>query len=111
VDIWTSQYDGSVWSTPTPLDSMINTSASELQPAFTNDGDTMYFVSDRSVADGPAIYRSHRVDSSWSTPQLVIRGIVGEPSLTADGQLLYFVHVLTDTLGLFDADIWYCERK
>ena len=30
----------------------------------------------------------------------------GEPSLTAGGRSLYFVHVLTDAVGPFDADVW-----
>ena len=38
-------------------------------------------------------------------------GIVGEPSLTADGRTLYFVHVLTDGNGVFDSDVWYSERR
>jgi len=29
----------------------------------------------------------------------------------ADGRFLYFVHVLTDTQGVFDADVWYVERR
>ena len=34
----------------------------------------------------------------------------GEPNLTADGRTLYFVHVLTDAVGPFDADVWLSER-
>ena len=34
----------------------------------------------------------------------------GEPSLTADGRSLYFVHVLSDAEGVFDADVWLSER-
>jgi len=34
----------------------------------------------------------------------------GEPSLTSDGSYLYFVHVLTDAEGAFDADVWLSER-
>ena len=70
----------------------------------------MYFVSNRNLFIGSAIYRSNRLGDVWSEPELVIKGIVGEPSLTADGNYLYFVHVLTDIAGPFDADIWYCER-
>ncbi|MBI5710265.1 MAG: hypothetical protein HZC42_08190 [Candidatus Eisenbacteria bacterium] len=35
---------------------------------------------------------------------------LGAPSLTADGRFLYFVHVLRDAAGIYDADVWYCER-
>lgn len=109
-DIYASTLSGDTWSTPENLDS-INTLFNELQPCFTVDGDTMYFASERNPAIGPAIYRSVRSGGEWHSPELVIRGIVGEPSVTADGQLLYFVHVLTDALGTFDADIYYCERQ
>jgi hypothetical protein len=37
-------------------------------------------------------------------------GIVGEPGLTADGSLLYFVHVLTDAGGIFDANVWVSQH-
>lgn len=110
-DIWTSARQGSTWTVPVNLGAPINSAGSDLQPAFTADGETIYFVSDRDVAVGAAIYRSSRDGGSWSEPELVIKGIVGEPSITADGQYLYFVHVLTDGEGLFDADVWYCERR
>ncbi|MBI2565934.1 MAG: PD40 domain-containing protein [Candidatus Schekmanbacteria bacterium] len=75
------------------------------------DGNTMYFASDRNVWTGIAIYRFRRVgDDSWSAPELAIKGLVGEPALTADGTLLYFVHLLRDAQGIFDADIWYARH-
>ncbi len=110
-DIYRSTLSGSTWSEPDNLGGPINTVADELQPCFTADGDTMYFTSSRNPLIGAAIYRSHRVDSAWSAPELVIRGIVGEPTLTADGHLLYFVHVVTHEGVIIDADIWYCERN
>jgi len=110
LDLWVAVRDGGTWGVPALLGGPVNTPANELQPAFTADGDTMYFASDRDEGVGMAIYRSHRAESAWSEPELVLRGIVGEPSLTADGRTLYFVHVLTDAAGPFDADIWYCGR-
>ena len=109
-DIWKSTFDGSTWSDPVKLGSNINTAYEELQPTFTPDGDTMYFTSGRNPIIGVAIYRSVRDGDNWGTPELVIKGVVGEASLTADGQLMYFVHVLRDDQGNFDADIWYVER-
>lgn len=110
-DIYRSTLSGSTWSEPVSLGVPINTFANELQPCFTADGDTMYFTSSRNLQVGPAIYRSHRDGSAWSAPELVIRGIAGEPTVTADGQLLYFVHVVTHDGVIIDADVWYCERK
>jgi hypothetical protein len=109
-DLWVSTKSGGVWSNPVNLGQPVNSYANDLQPAFTTDGDTIYFMSDRNPFVGAAIYRSNRNLGSWSTPELVISGIAGEPAITADGSLLYFVHVLTDANGVFDADIWYTAR-
>lgn len=110
-DIYVSVYTGGTWQQAVNLGSPINTTADELQPAFTSDGDTLFFTSDRDDQVGTAIYRSVRTGATWGTPELMIRGICGEPSLTADGQLLYFVHVLMDGGGIFDADVYYCTRQ
>jgi hypothetical protein len=109
-DMWKSSWDGQQWSEPINLGSTINSSANDYQPTFTADGDTMYFASGRNPLIGMAIYRSYRVADAWSAPQLVIRGLVGEPALTADGNLMYFVHVLSDASGNYDSDVWYCPR-
>jgi hypothetical protein len=112
-DIYVSHQTEQGWSEPENLGPPINTPRNEGQPAFAfGDLDTMYWTSNRDPTIGTAIYRSHRgPDGRWSEPELVLKGIVGEPTLTADGRLLYFVHVLTDAQGVFDADIWYVERR
>ena len=109
-DIWRSTWSGTAWSTPVDVGAPVNSAGGDLQPAFTADGDTMYFVSDRNPLIGAAIYRCARRGDGWGAPELVLKGVVGEPSLTADGRLLYFVHVLTDAQGPFDADVWFTER-
>ena len=109
-DLWIATRESSGWSSPVNPGAPLNSPASELQPAFAaGDSTTLYFVSDR---DGPAsIYRSRRSGSAGSAPEMVITGYVGEPSLTADGRQLYFVHVLVDGQGVFGSDIWYVERR
>jgi hypothetical protein len=109
-DIWTSAFEGGTWSDTANLGWPINTLADDYQPTFTADGDTMYYASGRNPIIGMAIYRSVRDGSAWGDPELVIRGLAGEPALTADGRLLYFVHVLSDALGTYDADVWLCRR-
>ncbi len=110
-DMWRTVFDGDSWSDPVNLGTTLNSEEDDLQPAFTADGDTVYFASKRDTLIGMAIYRSVRNGSEWSEPELTIRGLAGEPSLTTDGRLLYFVHVLSDTSGSFDADVWYCTRS
>ena len=113
-DLYYSTLAGGSWSMPTSIGAPINSSAYEAQVAFAaNDPDTMYFTSDRNGI-GMAIWRSRRVAGVWQEPELVIQGQVGSPSLTADGSLLYFAHVLTDNHPsdpVFDSDIYYVQRK
>lgn len=110
-DIWVSTLSGDSGSVPVNPGPPINSAGNDLQPTFTADGDTIYFVSDRSPQYGASIYRARRAGSDWSLPELVVSGNVGEPSLTGDGRYLYFVHALVDSVGIiFDADIWLAER-
>lgn len=114
LDIYCSEFSAGQWSTPVNIGAPVNTSDTDSQPAFAaNDPDTMYFISDRNFL-GMAIYSSHYNGSSWETPVLVMQGQVGSPSLTADGSLLYFVHILTDgdpVDPVFSADIYYAAHK
>jgi hypothetical protein len=111
-DIWISSQQGTVWSMPENAGAPVNSSEDDLQPAFTADGNTMYFASGRDLSLGMAIYRTNGSGSSWGEPELVMKGMVGEPSITADWNYLYFVHVLMDSAGvIFDADVWLSTRN
>jgi Tol biopolymer transport system component len=109
VDIWVSSRTGDQWTEPVNLGGTINSAHSDAQPAFAVDyPDTMYFVSDR---DGPSsIYRSTLNGAQWSEPEMVLTGLVGEPSLVGDGSIMYFVHVLVNDQGVYGSNIWYVER-
>lgn len=113
-DLYYSTLVGGAWSTPTNIGAPINSSAYEAQVAFaSNDPDTMYFTSDRNGI-GMAIWRSRRVAGQWQEPELVIQGQVGSASLTADGSIMYFAHVLTDadpSDPVFESDIYFVQRK
>ena len=95
------------------------TGACDGELSFTPTGDEVYFHSNRTantgyqqqpfVDDPMDIYRS-TYNRTWSEPELVVTGYVGEPSLLADGSILYFVHVLVDDAGVFGSDIWYAKR-
>lgn len=110
VDIYSCPPSAGGWGAPENPGTPLNTDQWEGQPGFSAaEPDTMYFVSNR---DGPsAIYRSTWTGSAWSVPELVITGYVGEPSFTAAGDILYFVHVLVDADGVFGSNIWYVRRR
>ena len=103
---------GARWQPPVNLGSPINTGGEETQPFVTDDGAELYFRADnRDGIGGPAIFRSKRQGDSWSKPELVASGIVGEPTLTADKQSLYFVHIILQGSKLVGADIMVARRK
>jgi hypothetical protein len=78
-DIWVSERAGGGWSEPVNLGAPINSTGWDGQPGFAADHpDTMYFVSQR---DGPSsIYQSTFNGTTWSEPEMVITGYVGEGS-------------------------------
>jgi hypothetical protein len=85
-DIWMSRRISSVWQQPVCLGPGVNTNGPEGSP-FSLDGKTLYF-DDKGTS---AIFRSTLgADGVWSRREVVVRGPVGDPSVTIAGDL-YFV--------------------
>jgi len=97
----------------TELPSPINVAgkSEDIQPFLTPDCETLYFSSNR---DGKTkIYKSARLDDDgWATPEVVIssNGGVGEPTLTDDGNTMFFVQILADGAGNYNSDVFYIEK-
>ncbi|OPX35337.1 hypothetical protein B1H10_01480 [candidate division KSB1 bacterium 4484_188] len=95
LDIWVSYKSGGIWSTPVAV-SEVNTTDSDMHPFISADGQKLYFSSNRSGGPGNHdIYVSHWSGSVWGTPQLIPGNVntasdEAHPSLTADGQTMYF---------------------
>ena len=75
-DIWASRRacQHCPWETPVNLGPVINSSANENAPTFSNDGRTLFFVSNRAGGHGRSdIYLSHRADPNddlgWGPPE------------------------------------------
>ena len=111
-DIWFSKKLNGQWQDPVNIGSPVNTKLDETQPFITDDGQELYFTAtNRNWVGWPAIFKSNKVDDSWSKPELVVSGFVGEPTLTADKNKLYFVHIFRKWSKLLDADIYMAEKK
>jgi peptidoglycan-associated lipoprotein len=106
------------WSIPKLLDEniIINTGEEEGAPSFSSNGNQLYFTRcryDKTEDLGAEIYVSTQSRGEWSEPvKLELTGdslIAAHPSLSADGQTLYFV---SDRPGGFGGkDIWKAEKE
>jgi hypothetical protein len=122
-DLWftTSTDDGVTWATPAPVTSLNSTVEEEQPHLYYSSTHTwwMYYTA-TNPADGKlAIYRSAQGTvndwNSWGIPELVIgagnTAGVGEPTLTADGDLSFVVVIEDTTQGTstnrYDADPWF----
>ena len=95
--------------------SLLNTTASERDPALSADGHTLYFVSDRVGGTGEHdIWYASRSDLSapFDDPQLLpgVNTVDGDdnPAVSPDGLTLYFASNRVGGAG--SADIWYATR-
>ncbi|MBI3738263.1 MAG: PD40 domain-containing protein [Chloroflexi bacterium] len=110
-DLWTSTKTNAGWSEPVNLGAPVNTAGDENRPYLSPDGQTLWFdsMSSRKGLPGPAIFRSIRnSDGTWGKPEEMISQFVGEPSLSADGHTLYFIHhyFSADLKEMIEADIY-----
>jgi hypothetical protein len=108
-NIYESVLVGELWSDPVLMGSDINTKAWETHGAITADGNTFYFISDRTGGyGGRDIYRVVRLpDGSWSKAQNLgnmintkydEEGVFIHPN----GRTLYFGSVGHNSMGGFD---------
>lgn len=90
------------------LDTMINTSAAELHPVFSSDGNTLIFI--RRLKFYDAIFQAERVNGRWGSlvnlnPQVGSDGEFYPVCLSPDGNDLYLIKT-----GL-NSDIWVSHKN
>jgi len=127
-----SSDNGYTWQTEILITNVINDqSPYDVQPHLWNDGSNwwVYFCAN-NPSGKRSIYRSKQLIendwNSWSTRELVIEPIgingghgeifgIGEPSLTATGDLSFVViygnNTFPDTTDVFDSDPWIMKKK
>ncbi|MBI9058009.1 MAG: PD40 domain-containing protein [Labilibaculum sp.] len=111
-DFYYSYKQDSLWLPSKPLSTVINTAKNEGAQSITADGKYMYFTA-CSRPDGYGrcdIYYSVKEGSEWSTPinlgkPINSNGWEAQPSISADGQELYFVSNRKSGKGKMD--IWH----
>jgi OmpA-OmpF porin, OOP family len=101
------------WQTPGEISPRINSAGNEGMSNLSADGRTMVFCScNRSAKANCDIYISRRTGQNWSTPMPVDSANSSawdsHPSLSADGNTLYFVSARAGGLGKHDI---YIARK
>ncbi|MCE2777364.1 MAG: OmpA family protein [Algoriphagus sp.] len=116
-DIYISQAESSQnWTTPQSISSKINSSYNEGTCSVTADGNFLIFTScDAPDSQGSCdLYSAEKVGGEWQAPKNMGTKINSsfwdsQPSLSADGRLLFFSSDRRGGLG--GNDIWYAARK
>lgn len=106
-DIWVSAKRGGEWQTPVNVEA-VNTAEDEGWPFITQDGNELWFT--RTYMGSPAIFRSSKVNGSWSEPELIISQFAAEPSIDNQGNI-YFAHHYFRDGEMIEADIFVAYRK
>jgi len=111
-DLFEAQVDKKgKWSVPRPLLEPVNSTDNDGAATLNVKGETMYFtrcVFGKNETGVCEIYSTKKSGSTWDEPKLVPLGpdsiVVGQPSLSADEQTLYFVSNMPGGSGGYD--IW-----
>lgn len=117
-NIYASQTTGkNKWTKAEPLNKDINTPFNEGVASFDNNNRILYFTQ----CNGPKgkesscrIYETQNEGNTWSAPKEVTipnpdSAILGHPSISADGNRIYFVSDLAGGFG--GKDIWYSDKQ
>ena len=107
-DLFYSYYFNNKWSVPLNMGEQINTIYWESQPSLTDNGNTLYFSSNRPGGMGSKdIYVSHFKNGNWSKPKNVgpsinTAGDEESPFVHQDGETMYFMSNNHPGYGDFD---------
>ena len=123
-DFYVSAFDSktNIWTRAKPMPASINTSWNEGAPTISGDGKTIIFVActdpsglnygDNRTGKGSCdLFITQKVNGRWTTP-INLPGLVNtanwetQPSLSADGQTLYFIRAVRSKEGRANSDIY-----
>ena len=106
-DLWVTTRNGYAWSDPINIEA-VNTIDMDGYPFVSSNGNELWFT--RTYNGTPGIFRSLKVDGTWSTPELIVSQFAGEPTLDDAGNL-YFVHHFYEGEDMIEADIYVAYKK
>ncbi|MEQ9120336.1 OmpA family protein [Fulvivirga sp.] len=125
--LFESKFVNGDWEIPTPIENVNNYGDSTDLiggPSISFDGNTLYFFATIGFGNSADIYYSTREKTGWSIPQSIGAPINSDgyeafPSISADGQFLYFVRQNMEgpqdrdlrKLDQFCYSIYQSERK
>ncbi|WP_114749143.1 OmpA family protein [Pleomorphovibrio marinus] len=114
-DIYVSYYDGESWTEPQSISQAINTRYNEGTCTISADGNILIFTScDTPDSFGSCdLYLTQRVNGVWQKPANMGKNVNSrywdsQPSLSADGSVLFFSSNRREGHG--GNDIWFTER-
>ncbi len=115
-NIYISSWKSGSWSAPQPLSPVINTASNEGTCTISADGRTLVFTG-CSRPDGYGscdLYITYQTPDGWTPPKNLgepvnTRHWESQPSLSADGQALYFASDRPGGIG--KADLWKSEKN
>ncbi len=115
-ELWFSEWQKGEWSIPYKLNKRINTPANEGAPSLTADGKYLYYTQcelDEGFG-GCDIYRVQRIGNNWGPPENIgptinTKAKETQPSLSADGQYLYFASSRPGGFGKID--LWVSKKQ
>jgi len=106
-DIWMIERNDGGWSEPVNVE-IVNSNETEGWPFVTQDGNELWFT--RIYLGSPAIFRSKKINATWSEPELIISQFAGESSLDNEGNI-YFTHHFYENGTMIEADIYVARKK
>ena len=111
MDIWITTKVNGAWQQPENV-AAVNTENGEGWPYLSEDGNELWFTRHNVNGVPLGIFKSVKVGGQWQTPQLVVSGLAGEPTLDRAGNLYFVHHYYDDSANkIWEADIYVCRRK
>ena len=111
MDIWVTTKVNGAWQQPENV-AAVNTENGEGWPYLSEDGNELWFTRHNVNGVPLGIFKSVKVGGQWQTPQLVVSGLAGEPTLDRAGNLYFVHHYYDDSANkIWEADIYVCRRK